>query len=78
MEKKKKIYAGIGFAISLWSLTTIIIPMLSVILVFLGVIFSFLGRGEFNKGITYSSIGMCLLAFIIDMIYLYMVIIGRA
>ncbi|MGC8739521.1 MAG: hypothetical protein ACP5UA_12890 [Candidatus Hydrogenedens sp.] len=64
MDKKKKIFAGIGFVASLTSLTTIMIPLLSLILVLFGVLFSLLGKEGTHKGMTYASIGMCLLALL--------------
>ncbi|HOK08659.1 MAG TPA: hypothetical protein PLT82_04135 [Candidatus Hydrogenedens sp.] len=78
MTSKKTVFATIGFVSSLTSLTTITIPALSCILVIIGFIFALLGKGGIHKGMTIASIGMCLFAFIFDMIYLYIVLIGKA
>ncbi len=70
-EKNKAICASIGFISSLTALCTIIIPFLSTILAIGGVFFSIFGKGRTHIGMTFSSIGMGLIAFFIDMVYLY-------
>lgn len=78
MKEKKAIFTVIGFIAGITALTTIMIPLLSLILVIIGIIFSILGKGGEYKAMTYASIGMCVIAFLLDMLYLYIVMIGKA
>ncbi len=61
---------GLGFATALGSLTTLMIPALSVVLALLGLFFFFWGRGEGPKGMRIAIPGMAALALILDLLYL--------
>ncbi|MFO7659404.1 MAG: hypothetical protein R6V77_00655 [Candidatus Cloacimonadaceae bacterium] len=76
--KKNEFYSVIGFGTGIASLTTIIIPVLSLVMSVLAITFSLLGRKSAHKGFFYAGLGMGTLGLIFSLIYLAVVLAGRA
>lgn len=76
--QKKEYYTAIGFGCAIGSLTMIMIPALSMVMVALAILFSILGLGTGHKAMNKSALGMAALAFILDIVYLIVVLAGRA
>ncbi len=76
--KKYEVFTVIGFGTGISSLTTIMIPALSLVLAVLAITFSLLGRKSVNKGFFYAGLGMGSLGLILSLIYLIVVLSGRA
>jgi len=60
---------AVGFGAALCSLTTLMIPALSVIMAAIALVFFFLSSGDTHKGMRWSILGMAVLALIGDLIY---------
>ena len=60
---------AIGFGAAICSLTTLMIPVLSLIMAAIALVFFFLSSGDTNKGMRWSILGMAVLALIGDLIY---------
>lgn len=60
---------AVGFGAAICSLTTLMIPALSVIMAVIALVFFFLSSGDTNKGMRWSILGMAVLALIGDLIY---------
>lgn len=77
--KKQEIFSTFGFGTGIASLTTIMIPILSLVMSILAITFSLLGRkNPVNKGFFYAGLGMGTLGLIFSLIYLAVVLSGRA
>jgi uncharacterized membrane protein (DUF106 family) len=64
---------AIGFIAGIGSLTTLMIPMLSIFQAVVALIFFFLMPKDSPKGIRWSVLGMAVLALILDLVYLLVV-----
>lgn len=60
---------AVGFGAAICSLTTLMIPALSVIMAVIALVFFLLSSGDTNKGMRWSILGMAVLALIGDLIY---------
>lgn len=60
---------AVGFVAALGSLTTLMIPALSVLLAITALVFFWLAPRDANKGIRLSTLGMASMALIADLIY---------
>ncbi len=64
---------AVGFGAGICSLTTLMIPILSLVMAGLALVFFFLSSGDTNKGMRWAILGMALLALIGDLIYFLVV-----
>jgi len=71
------VFAVIGFVTGISSLTTIMIPALSMVMALAAIIFSVLGKGASGRGMFLAGIGMGILALILSLTYLIIVMPGR-
>ena len=60
------------------SLTTLMIPILSVVMASIGIVFFFLARKSSQPGMVWAALGMSILALMFDAVYLIVVSAGRA
>lgn len=67
--KDKKYVILIGFCCGLASLTTLMIPALSVVLAITGLIFSIIGMKGQPRNMAFSGLAMSILAMILDFVY---------
>lgn len=63
----------VGFGAGICSLTTLRIPILSIIMAVIALVFFFLTSGKANKGMHWATLGMAVLALIGDLIYYLLV-----
>lgn len=76
--RKKEIFTAIGFGCAIASLTLVIIQALSLLMVAMAIIFSIWGLGTGSKAMNWAALAMAALAFILDIVYLIVVLAGRA
>ncbi|GEM_PF-2706508 len=76
--KKNELYSAIGFGTGIASLAVIIIPVLSLVLAIIAIVTSLLGKRSVHKGFFYAGLGLGCLGLILALIYLAVVLAGRA
>ncbi len=60
---------AVGFGAAICSLTTLMIPAMSITMAAIALVFFFLSSGDTNKGMRWSILGMAVLALLGDLIY---------
>ncbi len=76
--RKKELYTAIGFGSAIASLTLVMMPAISLVMVATAVIFSVWGLRTENKAMNRAALGMAALALILDIVYLAVVLVGKA
>lgn len=76
--KTREVFSVIGFVTGIASLTMIMIPAISLVMAVAAIVFSLLGRKAEHKGFFYAGLGMGTLGLILALIYLTVILSGRA
>ena len=76
--KTREVFSVIGFVTGIASLTMIMIPAISLVMAVAAIVFSLLGRKTGHKGFFYAGLGMGTLGLILALIYLTVILSGRA